>query len=361
MVPRQTVRVLATIAVTASAAAALVFGAPAMAGARPAAAQPCPAEPGTIRGAREWGRTYTQWFYDGRSACLWSRFSADLRAALTSPTRLDELRNRLIDEAGPERQVVEEDVTPWLGSTIYTRTARFSRRRDTVRLQWTVTDAGLVRAFTVRPAVAPAPSRHLDYETRTPLRLPVEGDWFVYWGGRAVPDNYHAASDDQRFAADLLVVRDGATHRGDGADNQDYFCFGQPVVAPAAGRVVAAVDEVADNRPGTLNEQQPLGNHVVLDHGHGEYSFLAHLQEGSVSVAPGERVAAGDRVGRCGNSGRSSEPHLHHHLQTTPVPFDGAGLPAEFERYCANGEFVAEGELQRGQTVAPAHGGGCPR
>ncbi|HEX6938406.1 MAG TPA: M23 family metallopeptidase [Longimicrobiales bacterium] len=120
--------------------------------------------------------------------------------------------------------------------------------------------------------------------------------------------------------------------------------------------VAASRDGIEDNRPGVLNAAEPLGNHVVLGHGNGEYSFLAHLRKGSVRVRVGDRVSAGDRVGECGNSGDSSEPHLHYHLQTTPDFGRGAGLPAQFREYVAGGEPVERGEPVQGQRIRPAGG-----
>ena len=66
------------------------------------------------------------------------------------------------------------------------------------------------------------------------------------------------------------------------------------------------------------NLRTPAGNHVVLDLGSGEYALLAHLRRGSVRVRPGQRVRRGETLGRCGNSGNSSEPHLHFHVQDRP-------------------------------------------
>lgn len=72
------------------------------------------------------------------------------------------------------------------------------------------------------------------------------------------------------------------------------------------------VNDVQDNKPvGTENTEQIAGNHVIIDHGNGEFSYYAHLQKGSVSVKAGDVVKAGDTLGKCGNSGNSSEPHLH--------------------------------------------------
>jgi murein DD-endopeptidase MepM/ murein hydrolase activator NlpD len=102
-----------------------------------------------------------------------------------------------------------------------------------------------------------------------------------------------------------------------------------------------------------MNPDQPLGNYVVIDHQNGEYSFLAHLKQGSVAVQVGVRVEPGDLLGLCGNSGNSSEPHLHYHLQNAPGFPGGQGLPAQFQSYTADGVMVERGEPVRGQVVAP--------
>lgn len=192
------------------------------------------------------------------------------------------------------------------------------------------------------------------YVTRTRLRLPFEGAWWVFWGGRRLEQNYHRASSLQRYAYDFIIRRGGSSHRGDGLSNDDYWCEGEPVLAPAPGTVAVAVDGVPENVPGRMNEDQKLGNHVVIDHGNGEFSLLAHLQTGSVSVDQGEAVEAGRRVGACGNSGNSSEPHLHYQLQTGPDFFASRSIPAPFHDYVSGGDPVASGEPERGQIVMPA-------
>jgi len=186
------------------------------------------------------------------------------------------------------------------------------------------------------------------------LRLPFDGTWTVGWGGRTVKDNYHAATVDQRFAYDILIMRDGSTRKGAGTRNEDYHCFGEKILAPADGTVVAAVDGLPDNVPGSMDKEHPAGNHVILDHGNGEFSFLAHFKQGSLNVKPGERISTGQLLGLCGNSGHSREPHLHYHLQDNGVLFGGKGLPAQFRGYIADGQPVAKGECVKGQKISPA-------
>jgi len=72
------------------------------------------------------------------------------------------------------------------------------------------------------------------------------------------------------------------------------------------------------------------GNYVMIDHGKSEYSFYAHLQPGSVRVHKGDRVKAGDLIGKLGSSGNSTEPHLHFHVCDSNDPLMSAGIPVNF-------------------------------
>jgi murein DD-endopeptidase MepM/ murein hydrolase activator NlpD len=200
----------------------------------------------------------------------------------------------------------------------------------------------------------PAPTPFLDYQTKTALHLPFSGEWYVYWGGRTVAQNKHVVVSDQRFAYDFLILPNGGmgqSYRGSGANNNDYYCYGQPIYAPADGVVLQMEDGLADNAPGEMNPKKALGNYVILDHGCAEFSFFAHFQPGSLAVRNGDRVQAGRLLARCGNSGNSSEPHLHYHLQNSPEPFRGKGLPAFFVDYFANEKPVTRGEPKARQIV----------
>ncbi len=70
-----------------------------------------------------------------------------------------------------------------------------------------------------------------------------------------------------------------------------------------------------------------IGNHVILDLGDGTYAVYAHARRGSLLVKAGDTVRAGQRIGSVGNSGNSSEPHLHVHLMDSPDLDDARGVP----------------------------------
>ena len=166
----------------------------------------------------------------------------------------------------------------------------------------------------------------------TTMRLPFSGRWHVTWGGRTLAANYHRSRQAQRYAYDFSMVENDSAFANDGSRNEDHHCYGQDILAPAAGRVVFAVDGVPDNPPGTKNEEQPLGNAIILEHEGNEFSLLAHLKYESVQVHEGDRVETGQKVGECGNSGQSSKPHLHFHVQRTGNLSAGIGLPPRFVR-----------------------------
>ncbi len=165
----------------------------------------------------------------------------------------------------------------------------------------------------------------------TKLSLPFKGRWLVFWGGDTKELNQHHDVPNQRFAFDFLGVNDdGETRKGDGKTNQDYFAFGREILAPADGIVTDVINGVRDNVPGSMNPYSALGNAVFIQHREHEVSVLAHLKLGSITVKAGESVKKGQIIALCGNSGNSSEPHLHYHLQNTPVIQDGTGIKSYF-------------------------------
>lgn len=321
----------------------------------PAATQDAAEAPGWQHGGIERGRAASRLLLAGEGEALSAIMSPAFLAAAGGRAGIERLITNLRNSAGTELAVEEEVVFREAGVTHYYRRSRFEKLPDAT-IYWIIDDMGNVHGGSVRPTQPPAPTVHLDYRTRATLRLPFaappEGRWYVGWGGRDVIHNYHAAAADQRFAYDLYVAADGRPFRTDGKTAQDYYCFGQPILAPAAGIVAAALDGLPDNPPGQMDPANPVGNHVVIDHG-GEFSFLAHLQQGSVSVRPGDPVSAGQPIGLCGNSGNTTMPHLHYHLQTTPVFARGEGLPAAFNGYRADGQPVERGEPQRGEYLEP--------
>ena len=123
---------------------------------------------------------------------------------------------------------------------------------------------------------------------------------------------------------------------------EDYFVYGQPVVAPVDGKVLRVEDGIPDATPGTTDASF-FGNHIVVEVGPSEYLYLAHLKKDSIKIKVGEAVRAGQLLAEVGNSGYSIAPHLHVHLQNTTEFPNGESLPLRFSSYSANGKPVALG------------------
>jgi len=168
---------------------------------------------------------------------------------------------------------------------------------------------------------------------RTKFALPFRGEWLVAWGGDTIEQNQHQEAPNQRFAFDILKAdAKSKMYKGDGSKNENYYAFGQEIIAPAEGVVTYAVDGVHDNKPGEMNRMFVPGNLVIIKHAEGEYSLFAHFKQNSIRVKVGDKVTKGQIIGLCGNSGNSSEPHLHFQIQNTSF-FEAEGsLKVFFEK-----------------------------
>ena len=211
----------------------------------------------------------------------------------------------------------------------------------------------------VRPVAYPAA-----LETTEPaatVRLPADVPLKVGWGGDSITNNYHAAAADQRWAYDFLVE----PYLTGSDDLADYGCYGVTVVAPAAGVVTAAHDGEPDEAPGVVsnNITAPTGNYVVLRLPTETYLLIAHLKPGSLLVREGDSVAEGQPIGQCGNSGNTSEPHIHiHHQRQNPTGLAvgfAEGLPLYFRDHVDEsgdpGPAMPEGGIEaQGEAIVPA-------
>lgn len=179
--------------------------------------------------------------------------------------------------------------------------------------------------------------------TETVFDLPFQKEWFVFWGGNNSLVNYHYDYENQRYAYDFVIMNKNSSYEGDPTLNESYYAFGKEYLAPADGTVVKMENDVEDNKPvGTMNDEQPLGNYVILDHGNGEYSYLAHFKHQSMEVKLGDEIKQGDLLGLVGNSGNSSEPHIHFHVADSADPSDSKSIRINFDRSeeFIRGDFV---------------------
>ncbi|MBN8252187.1 M23 family metallopeptidase [Priestia flexa] len=168
-------------------------------------------------------------------------------------------------------------------------------------------------------------------KTSRTYRMPINQEWFVLWGGTNALLNYHYLIISQRYAYDLVIHRDESTYKEYGDELEDYYAFNQKVVAPAEGKVVSVVDGLKDNPIGDVDTEHPAGNYVIIDHGNSEYSLLAHFKQGSILVKEGDLVYEGKWIGSCGNSGNSTEPHIHFQVMNGHNLFTSESLQIQFK------------------------------
>jgi peptidase M23-like protein len=171
---------------------------------------------------------------------------------------------------------------------------------------------------------------------------------------RAILLNGGRAFIAQRYAIDWvryrLVDGLGTTWSGPENKNSSYFCYDAPIYSMAPGKVIEMLDGIPENVPHSgkiaidVNFFNAGGNNVVVDIGYGLYAFYAHMRPGTVTVKVGDEVTTGEILGRVGNSGNSTEPHLHAHIVDQPSFLAGQGVPYEFDRFAATGatQYIAK-------------------
>src|SRR6266487_97754 len=182
------------------------------------------------------------------------------------------------------------------------------------------------------------------YNQKGKFRLPLDGQVLVLVGHRIGEADRSAQISSQQFGWDLLPLHNDGLRLlkrpfSENLEAQDFEGFGVAVLAPADGVIVKAVDGNADlthvgELPTNLDYYledltRALGNHVIIDHGNGVWSCLAHLRNGSVQVKEGQEVEVSDKLGELGNSGFTSGPRVHLHfmngtdiLTVSPLPIE---------------------------------------
>jgi hypothetical protein len=223
-------------------------------------------------------------------------------------------------------------------------------------------------------AIAPLPV--LD-EAPIVIAPPLRGDWIAGDAVNNGPDAAHRRAvliEDghawlaQRYAIDWVQYQtvDGVrtTWKGPEDQNDSYFCYNQPIYSVAAGKVVDVADGLPENVPHSgkyavaIDADNAAGNHAVVEIAPHRYVLYAHMRPGTVRVKTGDRVRLGEIIGLVGNTGSSTEPHLHIHIDDQPSFLAGNGVPYEFTQGDESGPVDANvsspGAISFG-TIGPQH------
>lgn len=171
------------------------------------------------------------------------------------------------------------------------------------------------------------------------LEFPLKnGMYYIHHGGNHVLINYHNAYPAQGYALDIVKLNKfGQRAAGIYPQQLDkYVIYGDKLYSPCNGEVLEARDHLPDLTPPDADPDRPKGNFVNIKcEGEEASIYIAHIQEGSVDVEAGDLVQKGQQIGLVGNSGNTTEPHLHIHAEK-----DGESVPMRF-----NGKFLKRNNI----------------
>ena len=183
------------------------------------------------------------------------------------------------------------------------------------------------------------------HEDTPKISLPFKGSWWHLEGHDTFSHHRRIfyKQNTNYFAFDFIKVDEKlSVCKGSGAKNEDYYAFGEPVLAAAEGKIVNVIDGIADNPIGgrakgfnPTDAKYAGGNTVIIKHGDKLYSYYAHFKKDTICVKKGQLVKTGTKLGICGNSGNSDAPHIHFHLAESPsLSAIGAhGVPPLFTKF----------------------------
>jgi urea transporter len=152
------------------------------------------------------------------------------------------------------------------------------------------------------------------------LILPFSGEWYVSQGH----DGKITHLGDWSKALDFVITDSKSnTYREPAArerfSREHFYCYDKEIFAPYDGYVYDIINTVDENDVGEVNTEKNWGNTIILNHLNGLFSQISHVKKDSFNVFIGQYVTKGTYLARCGNSGRSPEPHIHFQLQTIPT------------------------------------------
>jgi Peptidase family M23 len=189
------------------------------------------------------------------------------------------------------------------------------------------------------------PQGYTVQESPIQLVLPLkQGRYYIGQGGNSPALNYHNSHPAQEYALDIVKLNQwGARATGIYPRSlTNYAIFGETLYSPCSGKIGNTVNDLPDLMSPQKNPQYPAGNHILLEC-QGADVVMAHLQCGSLRVRQGDVVRQGQAIAKVGNSGNTTEPHLHIHAcknKTGNSILDGVGMPIVF-----NNRFLVRNSL----------------
>jgi len=190
--------------------------------------------------------------------------------------------------------------------------------------------------------IRPTPERSLSYYLSNVFRfsnsikisLPFSNEWSVY---QAFNGEW-THKGKWKYAYDFVIKKDSKTYQNEGLYLSDYYCFGESVLSPINGYVVALRGDLVDNIIGEVDRVNNWGNYIIIKSDYGYFVEISHLMQNSINVKVGDYVYQGQVIAKCGNSGYSPEPHIHIQVQKYAV-LGSETLPFVFSEYFVGGKL----------------------
>ena len=275
-------------------------------------------------------------FNADRFDSIFSMFSDDMKKAVPL-NKITEFLTNLKSQAG---KITNREFVAYENGSVALYKTNFERALYGLNISLDYNSK--INGFMVKPFKDTRNLPKIERNT-TKLILPFRGEWTVFWGGDTQELNYHVIEESQKNAFDIVITDEkGKSYKTDGLTNEDYYAFGKELIAPSDGEVVLVVDGVKDNTPGDMNPVYVPGNTVIIKTVNDEYLFFAHFKQHSIKVKQGQKVKQGDLLGLCGNSGNSTEAHLHFHIQNVENMTKATGVKCYFDNILVNGELKTD-------------------
>ncbi|MCK0132009.1 peptidoglycan DD-metalloendopeptidase family protein [Flavobacteriaceae bacterium F08102] len=274
-------------------------------------------------------KDFMTYYNEGKSHALYAKFDTVMKSHLPVP-KIDEFYSALTSQFG---KITGMEYLKNVDRSYHYKT---TFDKGVLKFVVAVGEDGLIYGLIFQQYVPD----NLPNLTRnsTSMKLPFNEEWTVFWGGETIEQNYHVAYNNQKYAYDFVMMKEGKTYEGDPKNAENYYAFGKEVIAPCDATVVEVISGVKDNVPGEMNPAELTGNTVILKTENNEYILLAHLKFNSIVVEEGQQVKTGEPLGQCGNSGNTTEPHLHVSLQNVQDMSIATGAKLYFDNIIVNGE-----------------------
>lgn len=263
---------------------------------------------------------------------IFAMFSIEMQNALP----IDKTREFLVGLKSQAGDITQKEFIRYENQSYASYKTKFERALFVVNIS--VDNNSKINGLFVKPFKAD--NLPIITRNKTKLILPFKDTWFVFWGGDTKELNYHVENEAQKNAFDFLIIGEsGKSYKTNGKTNEDYYAFGKELVAPCDGEIVLVIDGVKENIPGEMNAFDVGGNAIVLKTANNEYLVFCHFKHQSIKVKEGQKVVQGQLLGLCGNTGHSSEAHLHFHIQNVEDINKAIGVKCYFDKLIVNEEL----------------------